>query len=519
MATPAEILTTGGLANADLIVQAATATGIPLAIAAAMIQKETGGKNVYGHDGSAETGPGVFSTKYGPVVIGGTTYAQGSDIPVTQGNFAEFLRRVTAGEKSNGVGPAQLTYAGYFRQAPDYPFWDALANIRFGLTILADYLDDDFSDASISSAGAHYNGGTNPGSKALAYGADLLAQTQIWRARLAGASELGGSMPKVFLSPSDQDNNPVDGGGNEQQYAQERCARAAEVLRAHGVTVKVSEAGIGDDTNGYVASVKEGEAWGPDIYVADHTNATGTANKASGVQAYCWLGDPNSKRLGECINARMDPIVPGGASIQDGSNLHEVSGPSATAVLMESGYHDNPLDASVIRTKTTEMGEALAHGILDYFGIPIQVTTTQEDIMSDPQVIELLTQISRQTLGSSDALTRGQSGIKWDGDAYRHLAIISDALTSGYPANPDAGIEERPPGAIYTLLTSIESKLDALATTTEPERAESEPATPAEPAPVTGANAIRSACAAIRSEQAAHTAYIEGRLSIIESNL
>ena len=168
MATPAEILAAGGLVNADLIVQAASATGVPLAIAAALIQKETGGQNIYGHDGSVETGTGVFSTKYGPVVIGGTTYAQGSNIPVTQGNFAEFLRRVTAGEKSNGVGPAQITYAGYFKQAPDYPFWDALANIRFGLTILADYLDDDFSDSSISSAGARYNGGTSPGAKALA---------------------------------------------------------------------------------------------------------------------------------------------------------------------------------------------------------------------------------------------------------------------------------------------------------------------------------------------------------------
>ena len=56
MATPTEILTTGGLVNADLIVQAATATGVPLAIAAALIQKETGGQNIYGHDGSVETG-------------------------------------------------------------------------------------------------------------------------------------------------------------------------------------------------------------------------------------------------------------------------------------------------------------------------------------------------------------------------------------------------------------------------------------------------------------------------------
>ena len=286
-------------------------------------------------------------------------------------------------------------------------------------------------------------------------------------------------MPKVFLSPSDQDNNAVDGGGNEQQYAQLRCARTAEVLRAHGVEVKVSEAGIGDDSNGYVASVKEGEAWGPDIYVADHTNATGNAAvKRSGVQAYCWLGDPNSRRLCECINARMDPIVPGGASIQDGSGLYEVSGPSATAVLMESGYHDNPIDAEVIRTKTTEMGEALALGILDYFGIQTTTTPSREDDMSDPQVIELLKEISQRTLVVCDALTVGKEGVKFDGD-------------------------------VIARLRSIESKLDALAgDTTEPERAEPEPETPAETAPVTGATAIREALATARAA-----------LSIIEANL
>ena len=272
-------------------------------------------------------------------------------------------------------------------------------------------------------------------------------------------------MPKVFLSPSDQDNNPVDGGGNEQQYAQLRCARAAEVLRAHGVEVKVSEAGIGDDSNGYVASVKEGEAWGPDIYVADHTNATGTANKASGVQAYCWLADPNSKRLGKCINARMDPIVPGGASIQDGSNLYEVSGPSATAVLMESGYHDNPVDAAVIRTKTTEMGEALAHGILDYFGIQTTTPSEEEDIMST-EATALLGTIAERLLVVSDALTVGKEGVKFDGD-------------------------------VIARLRSIESKLDALATTTEPERAEPEPEAPAEPD--ASKEAIKAAVTAIRA--------------------
>ena len=238
-------------------------------------------------------------------------------------------------------------------------------------------------------------------------------------------------MPKVFLSPSDQDNNPVDGGGNEQQYAQLRCARAAEVLRAHGVTVKVSEAGIGDDSSGYVASVKEGEAWGPDIYVADHTNATGNAAvKRSGVQAYCWLADPNSKRLGECINARMDPIVPGGASIQDGSNLYEVSGPSMTAVLMESGYHDNPGDAATIRTKTTEMGEALAYGILDYFGIQITTTTTEDDMPSAEDIARAVWE-QPVDIGLADGTTQTEKAgvwLGWANKAANRAADNSDAI-------------------------------------------------------------------------------------------
>ena len=113
--------------------------------------------------------------------------------------------------------------------------------------------------------------------------------------------------------------------------------------------------------------------------------------------------------------------------------------------------------------------------------------------MSDPQVIELLKEISQRTLAGADALTRGQSGIKWAGDAYRHLAIISDALTSGYPANPDAGVEQRPPGHIYTLLQSINDKLTAPAA----EPTEPEPETPAEPD--ASKEAIKAAVTAIRA--------------------
>ena len=46
-------------------------------------------------------------------------------------------------------------------------------------------------------------------------------------------------MPKVFLSPSDQDNNPVAGGGVEQDYAVTRCRAVREAIESLTVTVEV----------------------------------------------------------------------------------------------------------------------------------------------------------------------------------------------------------------------------------------------------------------------------------------
>ena len=108
--------------------------------------------------------------------------------------------------------------------------------------------------------------------------------------------------------------------------------------------------------------------------------------------------------------------------------------------------------------------------------------------MSDPQAVELLRVIA-------DAVTRGSEGAKHNGDL--RAALADDQ------------------GSVLDAVRAVEARLASIVETGEGGESE----TPVETAPVTGANAIRSACAAIRSEQAAHAAYIESRLSIIESNL
>ena len=85
--------------------------------------------------------------------------------------------------------------------------------------------------------------------------------------------------------------------------------------------------------------------------------------------------------------------------------------------------------------------------------------------MSDPQVIELLKEISQRTLVVSDALTTGKEGVKFDGD-------------------------------VIARLRAIESKIDSL-TAPAAAPAEPEPVTPVEPAPVDDKAAIKAKAAAL----------------------
>lgn len=440
MATPTEILTAGGLVNADLIVQAASTTGLPLAILAAMIEKESGGKNIYGHDAG-----GVFSVA-------------GQNVEVTQANFTEFRRRVVdGGEKSNGVGPSQVTYRGYWTAYPDYPFWEPLANLKFGATLLLDLLDGDTSDASISSAGAHYNGGTTPNGTALAYGADLLTKTITWRARLAVASEISeASVSYNFITQYDSPNHGGFGtqialparravlhwwgnpsGQNPQGIIDWLCNPASQVS-AHAVVWK-----------GNVACLVNYDepSW---------ANGNATANTTA-ITLEC---DPND------IDGTIPTIVDYLADLVRQRNLVED--------FELTGHRDwyNTACPGDYYSRLAEIRQAVRDDLAGITTTPSE----EEDIMSTESTA-LLGTIADRLLVVCDALTTGKEGVKFDGD-------------------------------VIARLRSIESKLDALATTTEPERAEPEPEPPAETAPVTGATAIREALATARAA-----------LSIIEANL
>ena len=422
------VLAAGGLSNAGLIVEAADRTGVPLAIAAAMVEKESGGRNVYGHD----TG-GVFSVP-------------GRDIEITQENYKEFLRRVLVGEKSNGVGPAQITYRGYFERYPEYPFWEPLANIKFGLTILADYLRGDYSDASVAAAGARYNGGTNPGPRALAYGTDLLTKTKAWRARLAATTE-GKPVARIAISPSTQTWNAYTGvATNEQEQAYQQAEAFARVLREHGVEVRIMTRGKGDARNGYVAQAQESNDTGPwDAHICLHTDAGG----ATGTTGFYYPGDGRGQALAESIYAELAPISPGADhGVKARADLYELNSTNTHAVLMEAAPHDRAASARWIVDNPEAIGLAYGKGTLRWLGIPYRGNPTdQEDDMTPDQ--------DRMLKEVHEALRRGQAGSHPAGHIPGQLTSFENLFR---PAEAGRLSED---GDILARLKRIEARLDA----------------------------------------------------------
>lgn len=180
MASATEILSANGISNAAIIVQAAGIVGLDIASAAAMVEKETGGRMIWGHD---------------PVDTGGT-YTKGG--PVTVANYWAYRKSPTAGWQ--GVGITQLTYKGYIYQAESLNAAsgaaDPLTNCRVGFAAL----QDNIRQYGLADGARRYNGS---GSAANAYSADFMAKRSVWVTRFAGATAARPTLTLGDTQPAD----------------------------------------------------------------------------------------------------------------------------------------------------------------------------------------------------------------------------------------------------------------------------------------------------------------------------
>jgi hypothetical protein len=145
----------------EAVLRAADAENCPWWAALACLWMETGerGANIYGHDAGG-AGP------------------HGEE--VTEENFREFFAAIRDGENSNGVGPLQITYPGYFFDDPDREWWMPEKSAEVGCRILRDLINaEGDSYEALKRVGSRYNSG-NPYDAYESYGILFSNRCKSW---------------------------------------------------------------------------------------------------------------------------------------------------------------------------------------------------------------------------------------------------------------------------------------------------------------------------------------------------
>lgn len=170
---------------------------------------------------------------------------------------------------------------------------------------------------------------------------------------------------KIYLSPSNQDANTYATGNTNEMIQCNRIAASAEYhLKRHGFEVKKAPEGQNMWT-----SINESNAWGANLHVPIHTNAfNGTLTGGTLIMLHTASG--NNLKAGTAILNQLAPVTPGkDYAIQERPTLAELNSTKAIAVYIECEFHDTVDGANFIINNADKLGEAIAHGICDYFGV------------------------------------------------------------------------------------------------------------------------------------------------------
>lgn len=240
-------------------------------------------------------------------------------------------------------------------------------------------------------------------------------------------------MPKVFLSPSNQYDNPYAYGGTTEGVQCGKIAEACrEALERSGVTVKLMH----DESMQEKCAASN--AFGADLHVPIHTNAfNGTV---SGTRMFYYAEGGEGQKACQAIFARLAPVTPGTSeNIRADASLYEVRVPAAPTAYIECEFHDNPTASKWIVENIGLIGETIARGICDYFGVTFKAPEQPAPAKS---VDEVAREVIRGEWGNGSDRRQRLEAAGYDYDAVQDR--VNDILTGDEPKQPAPAEPEEP---------------------------------------------------------------------------
>lgn len=244
---------------------------------------------------------------------------------------------------------------------------------------------------------------------------------------------------KVFLSPSNQYDN-VYAYGNTTEGVQ--CGKIAEACKTALIRNGIDVMLMHDES--MQEKCQKSNAFGADLHVPIHTNAFN--GKVMGTRMFYYSVGGEGAKACKVIFDLLSPITPGTSeSISANPDLYEVRVPSAPTAYIECEFHDTVEGAKFIVNNTTLIGETIAHGICDYFGISFddgkapEVVPTPTPAPVKKSVDEIAQEVIRGEWGNgSDRRARIESA-GYDYDAVQDRV---NEILEGTPSTPKKSIDE-----------------------------------------------------------------------------
>ena len=179
---------------------------------------------------------------------------------------------------------------------------------------------------------------------------------------------------KIYISPSNQVGNTyATGNTNEKVQCHKIAKHCVAYLKKKGFSVKCT---YNDDM---YERVRESNTFGADLHVAIHTNATVKHNVTGGTQILLYDLSGERKKVGQAVLDRLAPITPGKSAerLIEKPDFYEINSAKGITVYCECEFHDTKEGSDFIRKNTKEIGEAIAKGICDYYGVSTEEKKTE----------------------------------------------------------------------------------------------------------------------------------------------
>ena len=183
---------------------------------------------------------------------------------------------------------------------------------------------------------------------------------------------------KVYIDQGHNPTNPNAGaegnGYREQDLVYRIGVLTADILRANGVDVRLSRPSASTQLGTSVSSslkarVTEANAWGADVFVSLHANASDIAS-ASGQEAFVYALGSRAETLAKNILTQLNKTTGlKNRGVFARPSLYVLRRTVMPAVLVELGFITNGYDADLMANSPELFARGTANGILKYFDL------------------------------------------------------------------------------------------------------------------------------------------------------